>query len=558
MKKTLSFIKKRKTLIVLLCILTFGFSLRAYNIQWDSNYLFHPDERAIVLFTIPLTLPKSLSSFLSIESPLNPHFFAYGNFPLYLLKFFAVIASFQYPQYLQYGNIQIIGRYISILTDTLSILLTFLIARKIFSPKIGLFAAFFYSVSVLPIQLSHFYAVDTLLSFFMLATFYALLSSLYQRKLKTTLTAGIFLGLSLATKISSLPLLATLFFSLFLSSIFLHNFRWKKILPFIANACVVILAMVFVFVVFQPYALIDGQEFIKQTIQQSQMAKSAFTFPYTLQYVGKIKYLYELKNIFLWGIGPIITTLSFLGIFSLVISFFKNKFNTKNKGQALMLFHFFLYFAIVGSFAVGWMRYSLPLYPFFAIFAAYFLVSYGQPLLKKPLLILFCLLVLIWPISFMSIYQKENTRISASQWIHSNIPPGSKLAIEHWDDALPIFGGENYTQLILPLYEPDTQVKWDGIHAQLKESDYIIIASNRLYTPLQKLTNCKALPQEYCYPLTNAYYNKLFAGKLGFRKVAEFTNPPTIPLLNITIDDQKADESFTVYDHPKIQIFKKI
>ena len=52
------------------------------------------------------------------------------------------------------------------------------------------------------------------------------------------------------------------------------------------------------------------------------------------------------------------------------------------------------------------------------------------------------------------------------------------------------------------------------------------------------------------------YYQDLFSGKLGFEKVKEFTLSPSI--FGINIPDQSADESFTVYDHPQILIYKKI
>ena len=109
----------------------------------------------------------------------------------------------------------------------------------------------------------------------------------------------------------------------------------------------------------------------------------------------------------------------------------------------------------------------------------------------------------------------------------------------------------------LELYQPDTQEKWQRIQQQLAQTDYIILASNRLYIPLGKLTNCETLPQGYCYVYTAFYYKKLFDGSLGYKKIAEFTNYPTLPILNISINDDFADESFTVYDHPKIIIFKK-
>ncbi|MGB9637465.1 MAG: hypothetical protein ACPLY7_01565, partial [Microgenomates group bacterium] len=177
---------------------------------------------------------------------------------------------------------------------------------------------------------------------------------------------------------------------------------------------------------------------------------------------------------------------------------------------------------------------------------------------SKKIFVLSILVVLIstllWSISFLSIYSRPNTRVTASKWINQNIPAESNLAVEHWDDRLPLFNSEKYNFLEMPLYENDQSfLKWKTVNSNLQKADYLILASNRLYVPLQKLANC----QKYtvCYPKTAQYYQDLFSGKLGFEKVAEFTSFPSF--LGLKINDQSADESFTVYDHPKIMIFKK-
>ena len=146
----------------------------------------------------------------------------------------------------------------------------------------------------------------------------------------------------------------------------------------------------------------------------------------------------------------------------------------------------------------------------------------------------------------------------ATNWINQFIPSGKVLAEEHWDDAVPMEGSQNYQHVTLTLYDEDTPEKWRNINQLLTQTDYIIIASNRLYVPLQKLTDCKNLPAGKCYTRTAQYYHDLFNGSLGFQKIAEFTDYPEIPFLNIHINDQAADESFTVYDHPKIMIFQKV
>lgn len=558
--KIFRFLRQYRTSLYFLVILIVGLYFRSFNINWDNNFYFHPDERAIVMFTIPIQLPESLEQFLSPQSPLNPKFFAYGNFPIYLLKSLGFIFSFVDPQYAEYGGIHIIGRIISIIADAGTLILVFLIGSLLFSRKAALLAMFLYASSVFPIQLSHFYAVDTMLTFFMYAFLYTFLLFLKSPTKKLSISIGLFLGLALATKISALILILHLGIGyvlyLFGNKKKLHSFQTHVPLLLIAITTIII------FFITQPYALIDFQEFLKQTALQSQMSKDPFIFPYTLQYVGKIPYFHELKNIFLYGQGPLISTICLVGIAYAMYLF------TKGKKDLLVLFTLFYgisYFLVFGKFAVGWMRYMLPLYPILAVFGGFALLSQSKKIpekilkhyaLRKSLLLGFVILVIVYPVSFLSIYKKPNTRIQASEWIHANIPPGSTIAIEHWDDALPVYGGFNFIHYTLPLYDPDTTQKWAEINQMLSDSQYLILASNRLYIPLQKLTDCNNLPPGKCYPITATYYKELFAGERGFKKVAEFTEYPTVPFFNLRINDQGADESFTVYDHPRIVIFR--
>ena len=110
----------------------------------------------------------------------------------------------------------------------------------------------------------------------------------------------------------------------------------------------------------------------------------------------------------------------------------------------------------------------------------------------------------------MQIYNKAPTRQVATDWIINNISEGKTISIEHWDDSIPIYGQDKYKMLTLPMYEPDTPEKWVGIENTLSQTDYIIIASNRLYVPLMRLTNCATLPPDRCYLKTADYYKKLF------------------------------------------------
>jgi len=213
----------------------------------------------------------------------------------------------------------------------------------------------------------------------------------------------------------------------------------------------------------------------------------------------------------------------------------------------------------------------LPMYSFFSILAGYGLYKVKASKLKVwgitfDFSFAFILIAFFWTLSFLKIYHYPNTRIQATVWINQNVHANQTLAVEHWDDRIPVFYNKPYKFEELGWYNlPDGEEKWKMISKKIIASDYTIIASNRLYIPLQKLSDCTKY--KICYPKTASYYQSLFHsglikttyGPVYFKKVAEFTDYPALQFgkQRWVIKDDGADESFTVYDHPKIFIFEK-
>src|SRR5260221_2910699 len=169
------FTKNKLGLLALFCILIIASFFRFYNLNWDQNQHLHPDERFLTMVTNDITWPTSVSEYLDPQrSPLNPRskgydFFVYGTIPLYITK---IVSSFLVFDTFNYNNITLVGRFISAFLDVGVVLLMYAIGKKLYNKKVGLWAAFIYSLFVLPIQLSHFYAVDTFLNFFLVLSFY--------------------------------------------------------------------------------------------------------------------------------------------------------------------------------------------------------------------------------------------------------------------------------------------------------------------------------------------------------------------------------------------------
>jgi hypothetical protein len=172
---------------------------------------------------------------------------------------------------------------------------------------------------------------------------------------------------------------------------------------------------------------------------------------------------------------------------------------------------------------------------------------------------------------FSSIYLHKNSRVEASEWIYKNVPNGTSILSEHWDDALPLpmttDFSKQYNGAQLPVFDQDTQDKWKVMNDLLNKSDYYIVSSNRGWGSIT------TVPQKY--PLMSKFYKDLFAsschperrnvkrsegeGSVCFKKIKEFTSYPKLEIGNwkLEIDDHWADESFTVYDHPQVFVFKK-
>ncbi len=152
---------------------------------------------------------------------------------------------------------------------------------------------------------------------------------------------------------------------------------------------------------------------------------------------------------------------------------------------------------------------------------------------------------------------------------------GSAVAVESdWDDSLPMrvdgrdaYGGIYQGDLNFQMYWDDNTDKLNRFIETLDKSDYIFISSNRQWGTTTRV------PERY--PLTTKFYQSLLGcpqdhdiywcysvaepgldhGDLGFELIKVFESFPHLG--NFQINDQFAEEAFTVYDHPKVLIFKK-
>jgi hypothetical protein len=156
--------------------------------------------------------------------------------------------------------------------------------------------------------------------------------------------------------------------------------------------------------------------------------------------------------------------------------------------------------------------------------------------------------------AFIQLYSMEHPYKVASEWIFANVPRGSRISSPHWDDKVPVgIPGKdtaiyqmNGRDFELPVYERDTPQMIETIVRRVAASDYLTFATPRAADSIPRI------PDEY--PNTAALLRLLWGEKLGFSLAHATKNRPSF--LGFTFNDDLADESFSVYDHPKVVIFK--
>ena len=547
----------------------------------------------------------------------KPRNYAYGHFPLYLLALVAHAAqaagswfgrtTLAFPATFQplytvgrhladYQHLPLVGRALSAIADLGTLLLVYALGRRIGEQAngrmtskdegrrtkdappttfpasrttyhgirntqyvTGLLAAAIYAFAVLSIQLSHFVAVDAILTFCVTASVALAARWTGRGGWITWLFAGVMAGLAVGSKFSAvllaLPLAVAVLYRLPTASL------GRKALIAAGRLAAAGAVALVVFVLTNPFAVIEFPAYVRQILAQNAMVSGLMDAPYTRQYIGTLPYLYFVQQLSQWGLGWPLGVVAWGGLIWAVIVAARRR---ASPTLVVMLAWALPYFAFTGAFHTKFPRYMAPLLPFLAVFGAgaavagyhWLAARWGRRgrLAWGALAVGVAVFTLGWALAFTGVYRQEHPWIAASRWIYANIPEDKKLLTEHWDDSLPLpldgLPGKplirSYQRVELPMWDPDTSAKLDTLVDELSTADYIVLATNRLSAPMARLGGR--------YPMASQYYRMLFAGDLGYRPVAEFTAYPRLG--GLVIRDDNADESFSVYDHPQVLIFE--
>jgi hypothetical protein len=571
----------RAPLAVLAAILAVGAALRLAGNDWDRGAHLHPDERYLSIVADNIDWPSSVGGYFDVErSPLSPYntepgrSYVYGQLPLVATKGVATLLSRD-----SYGELHLVGRRLSAILDVASIVLVFLIGSRLLLPFGtrtatwgALLGAGLYALSALAIQLSHFFTVESWLVVSTLLAFY--LAILVGRRpldagragsLALLAGTGSAVALAAASKASGLLILLPVLIALVLRPPGGLD-RTSRALSIAGSLLALGAAGYLTFRLVSPYAFAHSGWFdirpspeYRAALEEQQRAIGGESlYPPAYQWLLSEPFVDPLRNLLVWGLGVPLGLAALVGTLWLSVDTTNRIRQGRGGGISesvlvpLMLLAFvfttFLYF---GSRFAHSIRYLVPMVPFLCISAAFAIVALHRRFRGVALAAAAALLAgtLLYGLAFEQIYRRPHTRVAASEWIYANVPEGSAIVNEHWDDALPVgMPPERYRLRELPVFDPDDDAKLRKLYDGLAGADYYVLSSPRASATIGELPGR--------FPLMWRFYRLLDDGQLGFRRAASFTSYPG--LLGMELVDRSAEEAFWVYDHPPVTIYEHV
>jgi 4-amino-4-deoxy-L-arabinose transferase-like glycosyltransferase len=450
-----------RELILIAIIILAALSVRIWGVHHYLPFIYHPDEPRYV--AIIQTIFKT--------GDLNPHFFNYPSLFLYINSLayipyylvgemagvFTSRSDIMFPVSLAMGVAQspmpstiLLGRCITVIFGVGAVALTYAIGKRLSgSALVGLLASLMLAFSPTNVAHSRFITPDTFVVFFAAASFLAAVLVYQQGKTRHYIMAGICVGLTASSKYNGALI--------FLPLLFAHFLRHGKTGFKERNLYLALAMCALGFLAATPYALIDASKFLADLSYESQH--------YSSGHAGEEGDALTWYLGYMWQTAGIVYVLAALEILRGFLS----------RSREIILLSIFpaVYFAFISSFEVRNDRTLLPLTPFLFLLAASFLAHWMSrtAAIRSNKLRQFSVLAIIGlAIAGLSMpasktikdtirLTRADSRETARIWINSNLPAGSRLAIESYSPFVD--PSRFYVQRIYRMinHEPDWYVE---------------------------------------------------------------------------------------------------
>jgi hypothetical protein len=562
---------------MLAAIVAAGAAFRFYNLGWGAPfYHFHMDEHFVLG-------PADLLRRDVRAAAMGPKFFMYSPLMMYLINIVrAAYEAVFHPLNLTVPADQVtymvLSRAIAAAFGTATIIVVYAIASRVAGRVAGVLAAFFLAFAVLHLRDSHFATTDMPMVFFCMVTVWWSLRVAEHGGLGSLVGAGAAVGAAVACKYTGLIALGVVGVAYVVSP--RRPVTARPVTAWITwtfRGMIPIGVAVATFFVLDPLVLQFPDKFLSDFKEQVTDPLTGVVRPIFMSQFADISShrLYWFTNLLWWSLGPMLEILGLAGVVWLLVR--------RDRIAAVAAAFPIIYFIVAGQTVAPMIRYTLPLAPALAVAAG---VCAGDWLTGRrwrgvAAVVIGCTVLTtgLYALAYMNVFREPDSRVEASRWLVENVEPGSRILVEPSQNTPPmgsyytatnfrrdyvLWGGrsrreaererkdyyhlftlDTYRYLYADRYDDEEKRRY--IASRLAQVDWIVIDDTytQWYAHLLGPENA----------VVRQHYTDLFDGRLGFVMVKTFKVYPR--LFGVTINDDAAEFTFRLFDHPRVYIFRR-
>ncbi len=289
--------------------------------------------------------------------------------------------------------------------------------------------------------------------------------------------------------------------------------------------------------------------------EQVAMVMGRTDVAYVRVYVDSLIVLYPLRELALWGWGPLLLLAAIIAATAGVrrLSVRWRRWLTGRWTNSSVLLLILLAWLIPMAFRlstlyVKFLRYWEPLVVPAVLVVAWWLVRLPKRY-RRPVLRTVAAGTIVWGLAYVWAFVDPHPHLTASEWLQPMLSPDQVVAFETWDETIGLSPEDGAIERIdLPSYDlPDDREKVERWCQQLDRADWVVLTSNRVFRTV--------LENDRRFPHTARLYRLLLAGEAGFEPATRVSRGPRIFGLRWPV--QLADESFVNYEFPQVLILRR-
>ncbi len=401
-----------------------------------------------------------------------------------------IISAFTSDQ----SQFYLLGRLLTVCYALLSVLMTYLVGRRLFGERVALVGAWFSILSPLVVYYAQVVRTDLAGSFFGMLSLWLMLRLYDQPSTQNQLLAGLSIGFSVATRYFLVTLVPIL---IAIDVLVVRQSRRNQDRPPASRRTIAVglLAVLLGFAITTPFFVLDLSTALTDLTREARPRHFGAD---GLSPAGNLTW-YVTKAIPA-SISLPLAILAAIGVLLVLL---------RRRPEQLLVLGFVVVFVLSTSLSrLHWNRWMIQIFPILCLLAAETICGASSrlsslfrlgPTYQRVLLCLLIALTSVLPLHDLLLYEVSetatSTRILAREWIIKNLPPGTKVAYEPF--SVPLSGTD------LLVFGPRVLAARRSLLDYYRTGYRYLVVSSGVYD--------RFFAESKRYPREVAFYRTLFA-----------------------------------------------